>query len=227
MKDLGVFSKLFIYLTAPLWICLFLNCVFCVSAPLTDKPPKILFPTENKISNMELQLGKSIMGFPPGAVCSNMCVIFNWQEMDDFTNPPPAHLQASNTDWWWYKANSKSAGRPDNNCKFGFHINKPRLLMSSRLFCQQRGAHMVPGFRKLARHMEMQTFTRRCLSFLTWGHDRPAMCECVRVWNPHAVVRVVFFPVTAYCLISGHSPPSTWRWPLEGQLMSVMVKPIR
>lgn len=144
---------------------------------------------------MELQLGKSIMGFPPGAVCSNMCVIFNWQEMDDFTNPPPAHLRASNTDWWWYKANSKSGGRRDNNCKFGFHINKPRLLMSSRLFCQQRRAHMVPGFRKLARHMEMQTFHRRCLSFLTWGHDRPAMCECVRVWNPHAVVCVcVFFP---------------------------------
>lgn len=81
----------------------------------------------------------------------------------------------------------------DNNCKFGFHINKPRLLMSWRLFCQQRRAHMVPGFRKLACHMEMQTFSRRCLSFLTWGHDRPAMCECVRVWNPHAVVCVVFF----------------------------------
>uniref|UniRef100_A0A8C9Y624 Interleukin 1 receptor accessory protein-like 1a n=1 Tax=Sander lucioperca TaxID=283035 RepID=A0A8C9Y624_SANLU len=28
-----------------------------VTAPLTDKPPKILFPSENKISNMELQLG--------------------------------------------------------------------------------------------------------------------------------------------------------------------------
>lgn len=66
--------------------------------------------------------------------------------------------------------------------------------MSSRLFCQQRRAHMVPGLRKLARHMEMQTFSRCCLSFLTWGHDRPAMCECVRVWNPHAVVCVVFFP---------------------------------
>lgn len=45
-----------------------------VTAPLTDKPPKILFPSENKISNMELQLGKSIMGFPPAAV-STMCVI--------------------------------------------------------------------------------------------------------------------------------------------------------
>ncbi|XP_061648394.1 interleukin-1 receptor accessory protein-like 1-A isoform X2 [Phyllopteryx taeniolatus] len=31
-----------------------------VTAPLTDKPPKILFPLENKISNMELQLGGSL-----------------------------------------------------------------------------------------------------------------------------------------------------------------------
>uniref|UniRef100_A0A7N9AM17 Interleukin 1 receptor accessory protein-like 1a n=1 Tax=Mastacembelus armatus TaxID=205130 RepID=A0A7N9AM17_9TELE len=31
-----------------------------VTAPLTDKPPKILFPLENKISNMELQLGSTL-----------------------------------------------------------------------------------------------------------------------------------------------------------------------
>ncbi|TNN04381.1 hypothetical protein fugu_001410, partial [Takifugu bimaculatus] len=31
-----------------------------VTAPLTNKPPKILFPTENKISNMELQLGNAL-----------------------------------------------------------------------------------------------------------------------------------------------------------------------
>ncbi|KAM9804429.1 interleukin-1 receptor accessory protein-like 1-A [Neosynchiropus ocellatus] len=31
-----------------------------VTAPLTDKPPKILFPSENKISNMELQLGTAL-----------------------------------------------------------------------------------------------------------------------------------------------------------------------
>uniref|UniRef100_A0A3B4G886 Interleukin 1 receptor accessory protein like 1 n=1 Tax=Pundamilia nyererei TaxID=303518 RepID=A0A3B4G886_9CICH len=31
-----------------------------VTAPLTDKPPKILFPSENKISNMELQLGSAL-----------------------------------------------------------------------------------------------------------------------------------------------------------------------
>ncbi|XP_060944958.1 interleukin-1 receptor accessory protein-like 1-A [Limanda limanda] len=31
-----------------------------VTAPLTDKPPKILFPSENKISNMELQLGSAM-----------------------------------------------------------------------------------------------------------------------------------------------------------------------
>ncbi|XP_077583717.1 interleukin-1 receptor accessory protein-like 1-A isoform X4 [Stigmatopora nigra] len=31
-----------------------------VTAPLTDKPPKILFPSENKISNMELQLGGAL-----------------------------------------------------------------------------------------------------------------------------------------------------------------------
>ncbi|XP_034043166.1 interleukin-1 receptor accessory protein-like 1-A isoform X2 [Thalassophryne amazonica] len=31
-----------------------------VTAPLTDKPPKILFPSENKINNMELQLGSPL-----------------------------------------------------------------------------------------------------------------------------------------------------------------------
>ncbi|XP_061696525.1 interleukin-1 receptor accessory protein-like 1-A isoform X6 [Syngnathoides biaculeatus] len=31
-----------------------------ITAPLTDKPPKILFPLENKISNMELQLGAAL-----------------------------------------------------------------------------------------------------------------------------------------------------------------------
>ncbi|KAK7882402.1 hypothetical protein WMY93_028576 [Mugilogobius chulae] len=31
-----------------------------VTAPLTDKPPKILFPSENKISTMELQLGTTL-----------------------------------------------------------------------------------------------------------------------------------------------------------------------
>ncbi|KAL0963468.1 hypothetical protein UPYG_G00306790 [Umbra pygmaea] len=31
-----------------------------VTAPLTDKPPKILFPPENKMSNMELQLGSTL-----------------------------------------------------------------------------------------------------------------------------------------------------------------------
>lgn len=58
-------------------VCLFITSKLCFlyfAAPLTDKPPKILFPSENKISNMELQLGKSIMGFPPAAVGS-ICVI--------------------------------------------------------------------------------------------------------------------------------------------------------
>lgn len=89
-----------------LYRAVFKLCLFSFSAPLTDKPPKILFPSENKINNMELQLGKSIMGFPPAAV-SNICVISKWQEMDDFTNPLPTHLQALNTDWWWHFANSK------------------------------------------------------------------------------------------------------------------------
>uniref|UniRef100_A0AAZ3SSH6 Interleukin 1 receptor accessory protein-like 1 n=1 Tax=Oncorhynchus tshawytscha TaxID=74940 RepID=A0AAZ3SSH6_ONCTS len=31
-----------------------------VTAPLTDKPPKILYPSENKIINMELQLGSAL-----------------------------------------------------------------------------------------------------------------------------------------------------------------------
>ncbi|TKS66854.1 Interleukin-1 receptor accessory protein-like 1-B [Collichthys lucidus] len=60
--------------------------------PLTDKPPKILFPSENKISNMELQLGKSILGFPPAAV-SAICVI-----LQNDRKPSPTHLQAPSTD---------------------------------------------------------------------------------------------------------------------------------
>lgn len=72
---------------------LFSNCLFSpFSAPLTDKPPKILFPSENKISNMELQLGKSILGFPPAAV-SAICVI-----LQNDRKPSPTHLQAPSTD---------------------------------------------------------------------------------------------------------------------------------
>ncbi|XP_035250215.1 interleukin-1 receptor accessory protein-like 1-A [Anguilla anguilla] len=45
-----------------------------VTAPLTDKPPKILFPSENKMTAMEIQIGK-IVGLP--AFISRPEVIFS------------------------------------------------------------------------------------------------------------------------------------------------------
>ncbi|TNN47864.1 Interleukin-1 receptor accessory protein-like 1-B [Liparis tanakae] len=45
------------------------------AAPLTDKPPKILFPSENKMSAMELQLGRSIVGDSPPAAGATLGVI--------------------------------------------------------------------------------------------------------------------------------------------------------
>uniref|UniRef100_A0A4W5QZ88 Ig-like domain-containing protein n=1 Tax=Hucho hucho TaxID=62062 RepID=A0A4W5QZ88_9TELE len=41
-----------------------------VTAPLTDKPPKILFPSESKLSILELQLGKT-----PTGLCSQTSTI--------------------------------------------------------------------------------------------------------------------------------------------------------
>lgn len=46
---------------------------FFFAAPLTSKPPKILFPAENKMSIMEMQLGKN-----PG-VSSSTWLMSNWE----------------------------------------------------------------------------------------------------------------------------------------------------
>lgn len=67
-------------------------------------------------------------------------------------------------------------------------------------------------------HGNAATLSRRCLSSLTWGHDRPTTCECARVCKI-CVLLCLFFSVTAYCLISGHSPLSTWCLPLDEWLM--------
>lgn len=68
-------------------------------------------------------------------------------------------------------------------------------------------------------HGKAAAFSRRCLSSLTWGHDGPTMCACVRAWVNICVWLCLFFSMTAYCLISGHSPLSTWRLPLYEWLM--------
>lgn len=81
--------------------------------------------------------------------------------------------------------------------------------MSLRRFCQQWRAHMVPRFHIL-------TFCRCCLSFLTWGHNGTTMWT----WMQRSVWEwFVCFSVMAYCLISGHSPPSTWCYPFCEWLM--------
>lgn len=36
----------------------FLTCILFFSAPLTDKPPKLLQPLENKLTIQEAQIGK-------------------------------------------------------------------------------------------------------------------------------------------------------------------------
>ncbi len=68
-------------------------------------------------------------------------------------------------------------------------------------------------------HGKAAAFSRHCLSSLTWGHDGHTMCACVREWVNICVWWCLFFSVTAYCLISGHSPLSTWCLPLYEWLM--------
>ena len=125
---------LFVY-----FVSYYIEIVFSsFSAPLTDKPPKILFPSENKISNMELQLGKSIMGFPPPAECeqSVLSVLFandrKRMTLQILFNAPPgaehrlmmALLFACET------AKEKTIVKVFSICKWW-------VLMSLRLFCQQ------------------------------------------------------------------------------------------
>lgn len=51
------------------WHLVKITLCVCVSAPLTEEPPRILFPSENKLLSMDVQLGKT--GF-----CLFVCVFF-------------------------------------------------------------------------------------------------------------------------------------------------------
>lgn len=142
----------------------------------------------------------------------------------------PTHLQAINTDWWWHFSFAGGTGKKKNNCRSVFHICKLWVLMSQRLFCQQWRVHMVPEFHTLARHMERQPLSIAVVCLLWRGVTSGPWCvhTCVGDCMHVLVVMLVsfclfgffFFPcVTAYCLISGHSPPSTWCLPLCEWLM--------
>lgn len=97
--------------------------LFSFPAPLTDKPPKILFPTENKISNMELQLGKIISGFPPAAF-SCIPVVGNsnksdrkWMTLQILPSTPPGTEFRSMTALSF----AGETHRKKHSCKSGFH----------------------------------------------------------------------------------------------------------
>lgn len=159
---------------------------------------------------MELQLGKSIMGFPPAAV-SNMCVISKWQEVDDFTNP----LQHTPRRWTQI---DDSTGKKTTIGKSIFHTCKWWMVMSLWLFCQQWRA--IWWFHTLAHHMDMTLLSVAAVCLVWCGVTIGLPCVNARVCeNMRVVVFVCFFSVTAYCLISGHSPLSTWRLPLDEWLM--------
>lgn len=166
---------------------LYLNCPLSFSAPLTDKPPKILFPSENKISNMELQLGKSIMGFPPAAYLSHFQMTGNgWLYKSSST-----HLQALNTDWWWHFANSERKGQQFSKCFPYMQMvgaNVPKAVLSTMK--SPYGAR-VPYTG--SPHGNAATFSRCCLSSLTWGHSGSTVCECARVGKSPCLFVVFFF----------------------------------
>lgn len=42
-------------------------------------------------------------------------------------------------------------------------------------------------------HGNAATLSRRCLSSLTWGHDRPTTCECARVCKICVLLCFFFF----------------------------------
>lgn len=178
-----------------LLVCLsiiFKLCLLYLSAPLTDKPPKILFPSENKISNMELQLGKSIMGFPPAAV-GTICVIFKWHEMDDFTNPLQ-HTTGTECRLMMTLLFAGESAKEKQLFKcFPYmqmvHANVPRL------FCQQLKAHMVPGFRTLARHMERRPLSVATVCLLWRGVTTvlPCVHACMNEYKRVVVFVLGFF----------------------------------
>lgn len=163
-----------------------------------------------------------------------MCVIFNWQEMDDFTNSAP------------------HASRPRTQIDDGSSLTGKGRGGGMRQQLQIRFPHKQIAVANVFK--AVLSTTKRPYGSVNWlatwkcrlwlgivclfwrGVTTGLPCVNVCVHKPHAVVCVVlfffflffsFFPVTAYCLISGHSPLSTWRLPLEGQLMSAMVKSVR
>lgn len=116
----------------------------------------------------------------------------------------PTHLQAQNTDWWWHFCLlEKQQKGKKKNCKSVFHIckwwvaNVPKAVLSTMKSPYGAG---VP-YADLP-HGKAAAFSRRCLSSLTWGHDVPTMCACVRVWVSEWIYCVwlcLCFSVTAYC----------------------------
>jgi len=163
------------------------NCFFSLSAPLTDKPPKILFPTENKINNMELQLGKIIMGFPSVAV-SHIWVVSEWREMDDFTNT----LQHTSRHWMQINEGTsiwlsgEMAKEKQMHKRFPYMqivgANVPKAVLSTM---ESPYGARAPYAGPL--HSESAAFYSRCLSFLTWGSQ----------WDYH---------------VGMHAGESLWEW---------------
>lgn len=100
---------------------------------------------------MELQLGKSIMGFPPAAV-GTISVIFKWHKMDDFTNSLQ-HTAGSEDRLMMAFLFAGDTAKEKQLLKCFPYMQMVRVNVP-RLFCQQWRIHMVPGFHTLVRHME-------------------------------------------------------------------------
>lgn len=171
---------------------------------------------------MELQLGKTIMGFPPAAV-STICVISKWQEMDDFTNP----LQ--HTSRWWTQIDDgificwRSSKRKKKKWKCFPYMqivgsNVPKAVLSTiKSPCGARVPYAgLP-------HGEAAAFCYCCLSSLTWGHNGPT--------SAYARERLYAYGLFFLCdgILLDFWAPSTVHMVFAALWManvSVMVKPV-
>ena len=206
------------------------------SAPLTDKPPKILFPSENKISNMELQLGKSIMGFPPAAL-SSIRVISKMTANGWLYKSSPTHLRALNADWWWhfYLWEKKKKRHKRNNCKMlSIYANGGRSCPQGCFVNNEEPIWCQGSIRWLATwkggcfHSPLFVFSdvrsrwayTKCACVPDWIYPRRRVCFCDSIlldfWAQSAVHMALAAPPMACASVVARPVGQYWRvWRAE------------
>lgn len=176
-------NSLFLFFSPPSLSC---------SAPWTDKPPKILFPSENKISNMELQLGKSITGLqffflllPPSQLQPLISVSFpndgKWMTLQILRSSSPrcpAQIDGSAP---------LNAKRADGNCPCPLHMHTHTHIYADSV--HPYGATPPSA--------------TRCLSTWMCGHNGPAAEVAVFVFVGWMFAVIVTSPTA-----NPPSPPS-------------------